>query len=195
MTRFLQKSIGISLMLLALAFLIRSIQPAHAERTEDFSQHNIVWVNVDSINANYHAFTDLYASEGKALEEQFQFYEKRVKEYQLRYETLTTRWTRTADEAIVEEAALAREEEALLIMEEMLTRMQNEALAKNDSINQLVTKYMDVYSKRKNIDYIIAVGAGSPILYAHTGLDVTAEITTEMNVMYDKQHKKPAGKK
>jgi outer membrane protein len=144
----------------------------------------VLYVNVDSINANYLAFTELYQQEGGNLEQEYQRYQMRVNNYQRRYEKLNSGWKGSADSAMIEEKALEAEARSLAAVEKRLTAMQSQAMEKNEIINQEVSTYFKQYSREKGVDYIIAIGAGSPIIYANDSLEVTRDVVEALNAEY-----------
>jgi outer membrane protein len=154
----------------------------------------VLYINVDSISYNYDAFKDLYIAEGGDLEQQMQNYQIRAANFQRRYEQLNGKWPYSADSAMKEEAALAAEEKALMNLQNYLGTLQARAQEKNAIINQEVYKYFNQYSREKGIDYIIAVGAGSPIMYANDSLDVTQNVLEALNANYRASKQAPMGK-
>lgn len=145
----------------------------------------VLYINVDSINANYDAFKELYQQEGGNLEQQYQSYQIRVANFQRRSDLLNGgKWPYTADSAIAEEKALQAEERALMNLQTYLNNLQNKALEKNAIINEEVSLYFKDYSREKGIDYILMMGAGSPVIYANDSLDVTMDVVNALNTNY-----------
>lgn len=145
----------------------------------------VLYINVDSINANYDAFKELYQQEGGNLEQQYQNYQIRVANFQRRSELLNGgKWPYSADSAIAEEKALQTEERALMNLQTYLNNLQNKAMEKNAIINEEVSHYFKDYSREKGIDYILMMGAGSPVIYANDSLDVTKDVVNALNTNY-----------
>jgi outer membrane protein len=156
---------------------------------KNLSGAKVLYINVDSINANYEAFADLYASEGGTLEQQYQQYQVRANNWQRRNAILQERASKgtiSADSAQIEETWLVKEEKALVALEKYLNNLNNSAMEKSALINEEVFKYFSEYSKDKGIDYILAYGAGSPIVYANDSLDVTRDVVDALNANYRK---------
>lgn len=145
----------------------------------------VLYINVDSINANYDAFKDLFAEEGGNLEQQYQNYQIRLANYQRRFELLNSgKWPYSADSAIAEEKALGNEERALMNLQNYLNNLQNKAMEKNAIINDEVSRYFSDFSREKGIDFILMKGQGSPVIYANDSLDVTKEVVEALNSNY-----------
>lgn len=145
----------------------------------------VLYINVDSINANYDAFKELYQQEGGNLEQQYQSYQMRVANFQRRSDLLNGgKWPYSADSAIAEEKALQAEERSLMNLQTYLNNLQNKALEKNAIINEEVSLYFKDYSREKGIDYILMMGAGSPVIYANDSLDVTKDVVSALNANY-----------
>jgi len=145
----------------------------------------VLYINIDSINAKYEALVDLQKEEGGTFEQQYQQYQNRAAIYQRRHDQLYGgAWPFSADSAEKEEKYLAKEEAALTSLQTYLGNLQNKAMEKNAIINDKVALYFKQYSKEKGIDFILATGSGSPIVYANDSLDITNDVIEALNVNY-----------
>jgi outer membrane protein len=151
----------------------------------------VVYINIDSINHQYQAFVDLYNSEGGNFEAEYQKYQLRANNFQRRYQSLYGNngadWKYSTDSAEKEEAFLKNEEKNLDFIEQKLSKIQEQAMEKNAIINNEVSTYFRQYSQEKGIDYILAIGQGSPVIYANDSLDVTNDVVQALNSEYSKK--------
>lgn len=165
MKSFLPKCIGISLVIFSIGFFIRSIQPAYAGKNEreNFTTEtgtdkvHVMWVNIDSIDANYKAFSDLSKEAGGDLEEKTKEYQKMSLDIELRYSMLQQReryGTWSAERAQKEEDAINKESDEAAQLEMEINNMQNAAMEKNQVITNDITTFLKEFSQKKNVDYI-----------------------------------------
>ena len=202
MKPFLQKCIGISLLIFSAGFLIRSVQPALAGKNGDSISSNkismdknertLLWINIDSIDANYKAFAELSDKAGGDLNLLTQKYQEKSLEVQKRYDALQRRATAgliSADYAEKEQNAINAEAEEVQMMETQISSLQTHAMEINDSIAKTVKVFLKDFAKRKNADYIFGSEANNDFLYSNESFDVTQEVLIELNALYDKQKK------
>lgn len=201
MKPFLQHCIGISIVIIAAGFFIRSIQPAHAggiDASKFVSEEkgagaNVLWVNIDSIDANYEAFADLSKDAGDDYNSMLAAYQEKAKKLQDRYDLLQQKaqmGTISASDAAAEEASINSGMEQLKDMETNLANLEKEAMEKNAVITKDVADFLDEYAAAKNADYVLGYDASSNVLYANKKLDVTDEVLNGLNANYRKKNKK-----
>ena len=157
----------------------------------------VLYVNIDSIDQKYEAFSDLSKEAGNTYAFKQKQYQKKAMDLQQRYDTYQQKiqmQTISGDDAIKEEAAINAGMEELKKMEADLSVLENSAMEKNARITNDITTYFKEYSKDKHIDYILAYGGASNVLYANDSLDITTDVLNALNENYRKT--KPAsGKK
>lgn len=159
----------------------------------------VLYVNIDSINANYKAYSELTKEAGNTLQGQLGAYQRKAADLQNRYATLQEQvnmGTISADAAQKEEDAINAGLEELKRMETNLAYLESEAMKKNDMISQEIAAYFHDYALEKGIDYIMMYGTGMPIIYANDSLDVTPDVLKALNEEYDaRKAAAPAPKK
>lgn len=159
----------------------------------------VLYVNIDSINSNYRAFTELAQDAGSSLQNQMAVYQRKAADLQSRYAKLQEQVAAasiTADAATKEEAAINAGLEELKRMEANIAYLESSAMQKNDMISQEIALYFQGYAKEKGIDYIMMFGTGMPIIYANDSLDVTPDVIQALNAQYDaRKTQSPAGNK
>lgn len=197
MKKFLQFSLGAFLLLAGISLVIASVQPAYGERSTishaapDAAALKIVYVNIDTVNNKYKAYTDLADSTTVILASTMENYQKSAEELQQRYNALqlsVNMGTISTDAAAKEEEAINAGVEKLKQQETRLAFLESQAMEKNDSISVLVAMFFDEYAKKNGIDYVLMYGTGMPIIYANDALDVTAEAVKQLNAEYDQSN-------
>lgn len=182
-------------------FFIRSIQPAHAGGIdaskiipeEKGPGANVLWVNIDSIDANYEAFADLTKEAGDDYNSMLAAYQEKAKKLQDHYDLLQQKaqmGTISASDAAAEEASINSGMEQLKDMETNLANLEKDAMDKNAVITKDVTDFLDEFAAAKNADYVLGYGASSNVLYANKKMDVTDEVLNGLNAGYRKKNKK-----
>ena len=149
----------------------------------------VLYVNVDSIDQKYEAFADLSKeASGDVVYLQKQ-YQKKALELQQRYDVYQQKiqmQTISGDDAIKEEAAINAGMEDLKKMETRMASLEGAAMEKNARITNDITTYFKSYSKDKGIDFILAYGGASGVLYANDSLDITSDVLNALNENYRK---------
>jgi outer membrane protein len=155
---------------------------------KDLQGAKVLYVNIDSINANYHAFSELSQEAGSNLQNQMAVYQRKAANLQERYaklqEQVNMGTIATAD-AEKEEASINAGLDELKRMETNLAYLESNAMQKNDMISQEIALYFREYAQAKGIDYIMMFGTGMPIIYANDSLDVTKDVVVALNEEYD----------
>lgn len=155
---------------------------------KDLQGAKVLYVNIDSINNNYHAYTELADNANGNLQGQMAAYQRKAQDLQTRYGTLQEQvnmGTISTEAAAAEEAAINAGLEELKRMEANLAYLESEAMRKNDEISQQIAMYFEGYARAKGIDYIMMYGTGMPIIYANDSLDVTYDVVKALNEEYD----------
>ena len=155
---------------------------------KDLQGAKVLYVNIDSINNNYHAYTELANDANGNLQGQMAAYQRKAQNLQDRYGKLQEQvnmGTISTDAAAAEEAAINAGLEELKRMEANLAYLESAAMQKNDEISAQIALYFEDYAKSKGIDYIMMFGTGMPIIYANDSLDVTYDVVKALNEEYD----------
>jgi outer membrane protein len=149
----------------------------------------VLYVNVDSIDSKYEAFADLSKETGGNYAYMQKTYQKKALELQQRYDTYQQKVqmnTISGDDAMKEEAAINAGMEELKKMETNIAALEGAAMEKNARITSDITTYFKSYSKDKGIDFILAYGGSSGVLYANDSLDITSDVLNALNENYRK---------
>jgi outer membrane protein len=165
-----------------------SVTPKVLNLPKDLQGAKVLYVNIDSINNNYHAYTELATDANNTLQGQMASYQRKAQSLQERYAKLQEQvnmGTISTDAAAAEEASINAGLDELRRMEANLSYLESEALMKNDQISAQIALYFQDYAKAKGIDYIMMYGTGMPIIYANDSLDVTADVVRALNEEYD----------
>ncbi len=147
----------------------------------------VLYVNIDSIDANYQAFADLSKEAGGNLNYLTKQYQTKSLEVQQRYDALQQKGaagTISADDAQKEQDAISKEAEDVQKMEAQINNLQNVAMEKNNVITNQITTYFKEYSKTKGVDFILGYGSTSNVLYANDSLDITQDVLKALNENY-----------
>ncbi|MDQ3110113.1 MAG: OmpH family outer membrane protein [Bacteroidota bacterium] len=155
----------------------------------------VLYVNIDTINYNYEAFADLSKEAGGNYAYLQKTYQKKALELQGRYDTYQQKVQMnsiSSEDAVKEEAAINAGMEDLKKMETNIATLEGAAMEKNARITNDITTYFKSYSKDKGIDFILAYGGASNVLYANDSLDITKDVLGALNENYRKT--KPASK-
>lgn len=147
----------------------------------------VLYVNIDSIDAKYEAFSDLSKEANSKYEYQVKQYQQKAVDLQQRYDNLQQKvqmGTISADDAAKEETAINAGMDELKKLENYISTMQTAALQKNAVITEQIQVYFKEYSREKGIDYILGYGSTSNVLYANDSLDVTADVLAALNANY-----------
>jgi outer membrane protein len=147
----------------------------------------VLYVNIDSIDANYEAFADLSKEAGGNLNYLMKQYQSKSLDVQQRYDALQQKaaaGTISADDAQKEQDAITKEADAVQKMEAQINSLQNAAMEKNQVITNQITTYFKEYSKTKGVDFILGYGSSSNVLYANDSLDITMDVLNALNANY-----------
>jgi outer membrane protein len=176
--------------LYVLHFNAKSQSPAalEAQDLEGISLANvgIAYVNADSLLANYE-FVKTKQSEMENKSKRFDSeYKSRVEGLQREIES----FQRTAQSMTMNQARAT--EENLLMKQQNLQRYEQtlaqELMADQNKINQElyeeITKFLNEYGKKNNIQLVLKYNPGSDVLYASDSLDITKTVTQMLNKRY-----------
>ena len=191
---FFRICIALAVLLFAAGFFLRSVPSAFAERPEaEEPPGKILWINIDSVDAHYKAFTDLGEDANTKYKVRLQNYQDSAISLQQRYDLLQQRvqmGTISSDEAAQEELAINNGMERLKKAEADIAAMQEKAMKINAEITEDVQDYLKEYSAKHHADYVLGYGGSSNVLYANDKLDVTKEVVRDLNARYKARKKK-----
>ncbi len=153
--------------------------------------HKIAYVISDTLLANYDYFkikSEELQAEKKKMEDDMnrraQGLEREVADFQ------RTAGSLTINQAKALEENLYKKRENLMKRQEGLsqTLMQKEA-AINGKLYDDVTRFLEKYGKKNNLEVVLSQQRGSGLLYAHKGLDITQVVIEGLNKTYQESLK------
>ncbi|MEM6523539.1 MAG: OmpH family outer membrane protein [Bacteroidota bacterium] len=150
------------------------------------NDYSIVYINADSVLANYDYFKDAQAQleeRGKKLEAEYQNraqgLQNEVNNYQRTVSNLTIGQAKAIEEDLV------KKQQNLRLYQESLTQ---ELLKEENKVNKelygKVTDYLKLYSQQNNVDLVVKYNQGSDILFASDSLDITTIVIEGLNLAY-----------
>lgn len=153
----------------------------------------IAFIREDSILANY----DFVKEEGKKLEGRMEAKSKTLNREMAAYQQEAAKWEnylaqdqsqQMLDLAISE---MTKKESELERMQSDLEKMQLDyTIQLTEDVQDCVTKY----AEENNIEMVVyQASMGSPILYGSEGVDITSEITDQLNIDYARAKALKAG--
>ena len=162
--------------------------PAKETKTDAAVQGpEIVYVDSDSLLANYKYFKDLKVkmdSKAKSAQSDMgakaQAFQREVAQYQQQQGTLS------ADQRASTEERLARKQQELQAYQQNAgAALQTETAKEQEKLYDKVADYLKVYAKKKGYKMVLTYAKGnSAILFADNSLDVTKEVIAGLNEAY-----------
>jgi outer membrane protein len=148
----------------------------------------IVFINSDSLKANYQLFKDLKAS----LEQTYKVKEADIKARQKTYEKDAAYFQEQVNKKSLSEKSAQMIYEDLMKVQQQLIDLRDqytEELSRSEyDMNLQILDSIDVFLKRYNqeygYDYILGYSKGSGILYAKDTLDITGDVIRKLNESY-----------
>ncbi len=156
--------------------------------TSDASSR-IVYVNSDSLSANYKFFTDKKKElENKKLAFEAEM-EKKLKAFENEYRDAETKAaTMSQMEVQMLQQKFASKEQDLMKYKDAMTK----SLIKeeDDSFKKLfdnISNYLTTQKEKLNFDYVLSYTKGGYIFYANDSLDITNDVIKGLNDEYAKK--------
>ncbi len=149
---------------------------------------NIVYVNIDTIMANYDMSVDLQArlqkkqqdSESK-LNARGQKWQNKVNEFQNNLQ----RGLVTRSEAQKIQKELEQEQQQLLNMRnELANSLMEEQQVSTRKVMYSIIDYLNDFCREHNYQYVLGTTVGGVVLYGEKRLDVTQEVLAGLNERY-----------
>ncbi len=156
------------------------------------SAQPIVYVNSDSLLANYDYFKDVRSRmEDKSKKAQVDLsskgnaFQREVADYQKNGQTMS------AEQRAATEQRLARKQQELSAYNQNAsTALQNEQASENEKLYDKVAEYLKTYAKDKGYKMVLTYSKANPtVLFADASLDVTKDVVTGLNSTYKSEKK------
>lgn len=187
------KNLSIALnviLIIAVAFLYYKVynsapvvSPASKISGEGMPSNAIVFINSDTLLAEYNFFNELKENLEKKqdsidtfLKNKAQSLEQEVMSYQERGAMMSPE-----QRAKEEERLMGKQQNLMDMKQTLVENLQAEESDMNDSIHNNLSRYLKDYNKDKNYLYILGYQRGSGILLANDSLDITREILDGLN--------------
>ena len=155
-------------------------------KSKNLSYYRIVYINADSVLANYDYFEDAQAQleeKGKKLEAEYQNraqgLQNEVNNYQRTVSNLTIGQAKAIEEDLVK-----KQQNLRLYQESLTQQLLKEENEVNKELYDQVTAYLKEYSKQNNVDLVVKYNQGSDILFASDSLDITQTVIEGLNLAY-----------
>ncbi|MEM9296983.1 MAG: OmpH family outer membrane protein [Bacteroidota bacterium] len=155
-------------------------------KSKNLSDYRIVYINADSVLANYDYFEDAQAQleeKGKKLEAEYQNraqgLQNEVNNYQRTVSNLTIGQAKAIEEDLVK-----KQQNLRLYQESLTQQLLKEENEVNKELYDQVTAYLKEYSKQNNVDLVVKYNQGSDILFASDSLDITQTVIEGLNLAY-----------
>ena len=170
--------------------------PEQAEETGAFASQSIpsvadgsiVYVELDSLTANYQMTIDLSAE----LEEKMKKMDTDLTNRQRTFQNNVNDFRNKYEKGLETRARLAEMEQSLATEEQNLMQlaegyrmeMAEEQAVMQRKILQAIMDYLKEYNKEKGYRYILGNAFDAKILYADPALDITASVLDGINAKY-----------
>ncbi|MEM7107038.1 MAG: OmpH family outer membrane protein [Bacteroidota bacterium] len=156
------------------------------QTSKSLSDYSIVYINADSVLANYDYFKDVQVQledRGKKLEAEYQNRAQGLQNEVTNYQRTVANLTIGQAKAIEED--LMKKQQNLRLYQESLTQ---ELLKEENKINKelygKVTAFLKEYSQQNNVDLVVKYNQGSDVLFASDSLDITHIVIEGLNLAY-----------
>ena len=158
------------------------------------SDGSIVYVELDSLTANYLLTKDLSAE----LEEKMNKLEADLINRQKRFEANVADFQNKANKGLETRARLAEIEQQLTVEQQNMyqlaenyrSEMADEQAVMQRKILQAIMDYLKEYNKEKGYQLILGNAFDAKILYVNPALDITASVLDGINAKYKAEQKK-----
>jgi len=153
----------------------------------------IVYVNSDSLLANYAYFKDMQTKlQEKAKKTQAELqakgnaFQREVADYQKNAATMT------ADQRKNTEERLARKQEELGKFNQNANQsFANDEAQEQEKLYNKVSDFLKAHAKEKGYKFVLTYSKGNPgVLFADESLEITQEVVKGLNDAYKKEEKK-----
>jgi len=161
---------------------------AAGTQTQSSEAKGIVYVELDSVIANFNMAEDLTTSlqdkqknSEAELASKSQAFDRDVRDYQNKAQKgLITR----ATAAEMEQTLSQQQQNLLALRDEMAYKLNEESLVAQRQVLEYINQYLVEYNKTHNYQYILAKQFPGPVLLSDTTLDITADVTAGLNAKY-----------
>jgi len=147
---------------------------------------NIVYINSDSVVANYEYLKDKQVElekKGKKLDAEYknrvQGLQTEINNYQQNAANLTMGQARA-----VEEDLMKKQQNLKLYEQSLMQELSNDEALISQELYNKVSEVVAEYGKENGIHVVLKYNQGSDVLYANEGMDITAKVIEMLNTRY-----------
>ena len=189
---FITKS-SLIIAVIAVAAMVATVgcgteQADAAETGTTVQSHGIVYVELDTVIANFDMATDkgveldeMTRSSEAELTAKSQAFDRDVKDYQNKAQKgLITR----ATAAEMEQTLAQQQQNLLALRDEMAQNLNEESIVAQRQVLEYINQFLAEYNEDHGFQYILAKQFPGPILYSDTSLDITADVIAGLNEKY-----------
>ena len=165
-----------------------SVQPVAGTVETGTGDGSIVYVNMDTLLANYDMFADLQdrlqkkqqASESK-LNARGQKWQNKVNEFQSNLQKgLVTR----SEAQKIQNQLQQEQQEIMKLKDDLANQLLEEQQVGTRKVIFSIVDFLDDYSQEHHYRYVLSTTAGGAVLYGEKQLDVTQEVLEGLNAKY-----------
>lgn len=148
----------------------------------------VVFVDIDTLISKYDMYNDLRAElQQKAQDKEAQFntklkaFQKEAADFQDKVQKgLVTR--SQAEE--MQQALQQKQQNIYQLQDQLRSEMADEQQVMNNKMLNSVMEYLKEYNKDKGYSYVVSHSFGGPVLFADSGLNITADVLKGLNEQY-----------
>lgn len=182
------------ILIIAVAFLYYD-EFADSDETEEAGDKTelsienltIAYVNSDTLLTNYNYYEEVSIRlDEKRLQLQQEYtrraegLQKQIEDYQRTMNNLTIAQARAVEED------LGRKRQNLLQYQETISQdLMREEAAITQELYEKVSSYLKTYGDNNNLQVVLTYSAGSGLLYANEGLNITDQVISGLNSLYE----------
>ena len=195
---FITKS-SLIIAVIAVAAMVATVgcgteQADAAETGTTVQSHGIVYVELDTVIANFDMATDkgveldeMTRSSEAELTSKSQAFDRDVRDYQNKAQKgLITR----ATAAEMEQTLAQQQQNLLALRDQMAQNLNEESIVAQRQVLEYINQFLLEYNEDHGYQYILAKQFPGPVLYSDTTLDITSEVIAGLNAKYQAEKDK-----
>ncbi len=157
---------------------------ATADNTPDLA---LAYINSDTLLARYRYYEEVSDKLEKKKKKLQQEYARRAEGLQKQFEDYQrTATNMTIGQARAVEEDLTRKRQNLLQYQETITQeLMKEEAAITQELYDKVASYLKIYGEENNLQIVFTYSAGSSLIYANEGLDITNPVIEGLNALHE----------
>lgn len=155
---------------------------------------NIVYVNMDSLYAQYDEYVDLKNTlevKQNQMATELNAKKSSLERSALDFQDKVQKGLLLRSEAEKMQQQLMQQEQSLMrLNENMQMQLAEETQVLNRRLYNNIVEYLNEYNKEGNFSYVLSHAFGGPLLYVNDSLDITRDLIKGLNSRYTKASKK-----